>query len=280
MAYVKPEKVAGEDYLFVRRGARGATYQYIRGVPAAVAHLVGRTIWQHSLGSDLASARRQATALAAQHDQLAKPDVLRLAAIPHGVIDLSKPVVMEPVTRHMSLDAHGHWQETFPPTPLPSPPLATADDLEDLFVSDIKPELPANLADLDPAEALAAVARYQRALRDWQDQEDMRAEMAPLTAALVASNGTAPPGTTFGTVTVDDAVEAWFKARSHRREVEEQDRADHDALPRVSGGSQPHRLHQSGPHRPLRCDGRQAAHPRWFAYALPVQADGVPHSVA
>ena len=220
MAYVKPEKVAGEDYLFVRRGARGATYQYIRGVPAAAAHLVGRTIWQCSLGSDLPSARRQVTALAAQHDQLARPEVLKLAAIPHGVVDLSKPVVMEPVTRHMRIDEHGQWQETFPPTPLPSPPLATAEDLEDLFVSDIKPELPASLADRDPAEALAAVVRYQRALRDWQDQEDMRAEMAPLAAALVASNGAAPPGTTFGTVTVDAAVEAWFKARSHRREVE------------------------------------------------------------
>ena len=193
MAYVKPERVAGEDYLFVRRGARGATYQYIRGVPAAVAHLVGRTIWQHSLGSDLPSARRQATAYAAQHDQLAKPDVLKLATIPHGVIDLSETVVMEPVTRHMRLDEHGQWRGHS--RCRPSPPLRS--QLPKIWrtcssrtSSRSRSGTP---ADLDPAEALAAVARYQRALRDWQDQEDMRAEMAPLTAALVASNGTAPP---------------------------------------------------------------------------------------
>ena len=174
MPYVKPTRVEGEPYLYQRQGPRGVTYSYVRAVPAAVAHLVGKTIWQISLGSDLAGARRQATVHAAQHDQLAKPDVLALAATPHTAIN--------------------------------SP---DGEDLEDLFVPLTKPELP-DIASLSPTEAVAAVMRYQRALHDWQGQEDMRAEMAPLTAAL-----TTAPGTRL--VTLDEAIEEWFKARNHKR---------------------------------------------------------------
>ena len=213
MPYVKPKRVEGEPYLFERKGPRGPTYSYVRAVPSAVQHLVGKTIWQISLGSDLANARRLATGWAAKHDELAKKTALDLAADTLVVTD--KPT--EPVVKHAYLDADGQVQPgSRPGAPIGDATPATAVDLEDLFVPLEEPALPPDLKSLDPVEAMAALVRYQAARRDWKAQEALRARMAPLTAALIATNGQALPGTRLLLVTLDDAIDEWFKARNHK----------------------------------------------------------------